>query len=261
MLHIVEPNVLYEYVHGFDSTDIPQLDQVDAFPQKNLLTYSLINRLVLKRTGEGGTTKRLEIFYLKFTQSYGRERILNLPPQRSFSDFRGEMILRASRRLSLHVDSFLDVYNPHRFTTVDTDLKFHLNEILLLSVGERYTRAGTTPQRGDLLEPFSLGLQQAQAADLKFLTMGAVVNIASRVSLAGKIFYDYDQGQLAEARAAVRYTGSCHCWGFTVSYIHSEATGINNIEPVKNDVSFFFSVTGISNTESSVVKKLFEPLD
>jgi LPS-assembly protein len=194
ILHVVEPAVLYEYVHGFNSTDIPQSDQVDAFPQKNLVTYSLINRLVSKRavlpdprSKGGGTTERLEFFYVKFTQSYGRERILNLPPQRSFSDLRSEMILRASRRVSLDVDSFLNVYDRHQFTTVDADLKFDWKSIFLLYVGERYTRAGTTPQRGDLLEPFSLGVQQTQAENLKFLTTGAAVNIASRVSLAGRI--------------------------------------------------------------------------
>jgi len=276
LLHLVEPAVLYEYVHGFDSTDIPQLDQVDAFPQKNLVTYSLINRLVLKRAGrpagqagQGGVTERLEIFYLKFTQSYGRERIPNppplppLPPQKSFSNLRGEMILRPDRFLSLHLDSFLDVYHQpfHRFTTVDADLRFNWHDILLLSAGERYTRAGTRPQEGDLLEPFSLGAQQTQAADLKFLTAGAVVNITSRISLAGKIYYDYDLGRLAEGRAALRYTGSCHCWGFTVSYIHFTGTGTSNTESNKNDVSFFFTLTGISNTESKAVKKLFEPLD
>lgn len=263
LLHFIEPAVLYEYVHGFDSTDIPQLDQVDAFPQKNLVTYSLINRLVLKRAGQGGAPERFEIFYLKLTQSYGRERILNLPPQQLFSDLRGETILRANRSLSLHVDSFLDVYHHsfHRFTTVDADLRFDWHEILILSVGERYTRAGTRPQEGDLLEPFSLGAQQMQSVDLKFLSAGAVVNIASRISLAGKIFYDYDLGRLAEGRAALRYTGSCHCWGFTVSYIHFTGTGISNTESNKNEVNFFFTLTGISNTESKALRKLFEPLD
>lgn len=267
LLHIIEPAVLYEYVHGFDSTDIPQSDQVDAFPKKNLVTYSLINRLVSKRTalpdaqtGVGGATERLEILYLKFTQSYGRERILNLPPQKPFSNLRGEMILRASSRISLDVDSFLDVYDPG-FTTVDADLKFDWKKTVLLSIGERYTRAGTRPQKGDLLEPFSLGVQQVQAENIKFLTAGAAVNIATRLSLAGKIFYDYERGQLSEGRAAVRYTGSCRCWGFTVSYIHFAETGSDSTISNKNEVSFSISVTGLSSTESGAVRKLFEPLD
>jgi LPS-assembly protein len=259
LLHLVEPAVLYEYVHGFDQTDIPQLDQLDAFPQKNLVTYSLINRLVLLRsdlpagqTVQDAAPSRLEIFYLKLTQSYGRERILNLPPQqRLFSDLRAETILRPGRGLSLHADGFLDVYD-HRFTTVDADLKFNWKEILLLSVGERYTRAGTRPEKGDLLEPFSLGVQQPQVADLKFLTAAAVLNVGSRVSLAGKIYYDYDREQIAEGRAALRYTGSCRCWGFTVAYIHFTD---------KNEVNFFFTLKGVSNTESKAVQKLFEPLD
>lgn len=258
LLHFVEPAVLYEYAHGFDPADIPQLDQVDAFPQKNLVTYSLINRLVLKRAGlptgqagQDGAPERLEIFYLKFTQSYGRECIAGLCQKRPFSNLRGEMILRANRFLSLDVDSFLDVY-PGRFTTVDADLKFNWHDFLILSAGERYTRAGTRPQRGDLLEPFSLGAPQTQPTDLKFLTAGAAVNIASRISLAGKIFYDYDLGRLAEGRAALRYTGSCRCWGFTVSYIHFTD---------KNEVNFFFTLTGVSNTESKAVRRLFEPMD
>jgi LPS-assembly protein len=262
LIHHVEPAVLYEYVQGIDSVDVPQMDQVDAFPQKNLITYSVTNRLVLKRPGEGGTIGRLEFFYLKLTQSYGRERMTGFPDQRPFSDLRGEMILRAGRRISLDVDSFLSVYDPNRFTTIDADLKFDWKKIFLLYVGERFTRAGTRPLKGDLLEPYSLGVQQIQAENLKFITAGAAVNIASRVSLAGKMFYDYEREKLAEGRAAVRYTGSCNCWGLTLSYFYFQQTGAGSTSVgSKNEFSFSFTITGLTNTESGAVRKLFEPLD
>jgi hypothetical protein len=88
------------------------------------------------------------------------------------------------------------MYDRHRFTTVDSELKFHWKRFCLCP-WENATRAGTTPQRGDLLEPFLLGAQQTQPEDLEFSPRSAL-NLGSRVSLAGKIFYNYDRGQVAE---------------------------------------------------------------
>jgi LPS-assembly protein len=44
-LHTIEPGIIYEYVPGTDQSQITQIDQVDDLPRKNLLTYSLRNRV------------------------------------------------------------------------------------------------------------------------------------------------------------------------------------------------------------------------
>ncbi len=46
LLHTLQPSVIYEYVPQTDQSQIPQIDQVDDLPKKNLLTYSLRSRLL-----------------------------------------------------------------------------------------------------------------------------------------------------------------------------------------------------------------------
>ncbi|HXX73786.1 MAG TPA: LPS assembly protein LptD [Nitrospiraceae bacterium] len=64
-LHTIEPSVIYEYVPPTDQSQITQIDQVDNLPKKNLLTYSLRNR-VLEQDG-GSSFNWLD---LTLAQSY-----------------------------------------------------------------------------------------------------------------------------------------------------------------------------------------------
>ena len=45
LLHAIEPKVIYEFVPGSSQGDIVQVDAVDDLPKKNLITYSLNNRV------------------------------------------------------------------------------------------------------------------------------------------------------------------------------------------------------------------------
>jgi LPS-assembly protein len=46
LLHIVEPNIMYEYVPPTNQSQLTQIDQVDDLPKKNLLTYAIRSRLL-----------------------------------------------------------------------------------------------------------------------------------------------------------------------------------------------------------------------
>ena len=46
MLHTIEPSVIYEYVPPTNQSQLPQVDQVDDLPKKNLMTYMLHSRLL-----------------------------------------------------------------------------------------------------------------------------------------------------------------------------------------------------------------------
>jgi LPS-assembly protein len=50
-LHTIEPSMIYEYVPPTDQSQITQIDQVDNLPKKNLLTYSLRNRVLEQEDG------------------------------------------------------------------------------------------------------------------------------------------------------------------------------------------------------------------
>jgi LPS-assembly protein len=65
-LHTIEPSVIYEYVPGTDQSRIPQIDQVDDLPKKNLLTYALRSRL-LEQKVDGKSFNWLD---LTLAQSY-----------------------------------------------------------------------------------------------------------------------------------------------------------------------------------------------
>lgn len=49
-LHTIEPSVIYEYVPGSNQSRIPQIDQVDDLPRKNLLTYAFRSRLMEQKS-------------------------------------------------------------------------------------------------------------------------------------------------------------------------------------------------------------------
>jgi len=65
LLHTIEPSVMYEYVPGTDQSDLPQIDQVDDLPKKNLLTYALRSRVL-----EQGKTSVFSWLDLTLAQSY-----------------------------------------------------------------------------------------------------------------------------------------------------------------------------------------------
>jgi LPS-assembly protein len=65
LLHMIEPSVKYEYVPGTDQSDLPQIDQVDDLPKKNLLTYALRSRVL-----EQGKTSVFSWLDLTLAQSY-----------------------------------------------------------------------------------------------------------------------------------------------------------------------------------------------
>lgn len=65
LLHTIEPHVVYEYVPPTKQSDIVQVDDVDNLSKKNLVTYSLRNRLL--EQGSRGISNWLD---LTVAQSY-----------------------------------------------------------------------------------------------------------------------------------------------------------------------------------------------
>lgn len=65
LLHTIEPDVIYEYVPRTSQANIPQVDQVDDLPAKNLLTYMLRSRVL-----EQGPTTYFNWLDLRVAQSY-----------------------------------------------------------------------------------------------------------------------------------------------------------------------------------------------
>ena len=67
LTHMIEPDLVYEYVPDTDQTEVVQIDAVDNLPKKHLLTYRLRSLLSQSGGGVSGTWLDLEV-----AQSYTR---------------------------------------------------------------------------------------------------------------------------------------------------------------------------------------------
>src|SRR3990170_8067186 len=115
--HFIEPALRYEYAEGsFDKTP-PVLDPVEMVTEKNLLSFSLINRLVSMK-GDGS----YEPVYLRLTQGYSIDSP-PLSPDSGFSDLRVEAIIRLKKRVSVDTDAAYN-YSDHAVRSVGTDVNF-----------------------------------------------------------------------------------------------------------------------------------------
>jgi LPS-assembly protein len=230
LTHVIESSLVYEYVPPADQSDVPQFDNIDLIPDKNLFTYSLTNRLLREKT---------EVFYLKLTDSY----LVN-PTEGRFSDLRSEMMFLLWD-LKVKTDSYHNLYEG--FTDIfNFDLLYDSPGKWNLSVGERFTKQGSIPQKGDLFNPLSLGLQQNQPVPIRFVTSALRIYLSRELTVATKIYYDYENNILTESDYGIRYNSGC--WGITFGYV---------IFPDKNQVSFLLTLTGIGGPPSGAFKDLF----
>ncbi|MHB8482988.1 MAG: LPS-assembly protein LptD [Nitrospiria bacterium] len=232
LTHVIESSLSYEFVPPVDQSDIPQMDNIDLIPDKNLFTYSLTNRLIRKE----------EIFYLKLTDSY----LVN-PTEGRFSDLRSEMMFLLWNA-KIKTDSFYNFYSGAT-DIFNTDVWFNSPGQWNFAVGERYTKQGDIPQKGDIFNPLSLGLLQNQPIPIRFVTSTMRVYISSQFTVATKIYYDSQNGLFTESDYGIRYRTKC--WGVTVGYIQF---------PDRNQISFAVDLTGLTGLgggETDAFKALF----
>jgi LPS-assembly protein len=245
--HSVEPALFYEYSPTVDQDDLPKFDAVDEMPDKNLLTFSLTNRLVGYLRDEDKTgAMRWEVVMLKVTQSYDiheKRKENDQEHARPFSNVRGEVTVRPHVATELEVDSFYNVYE-RQIVRINTDLKTQLSPYVLLSVGQRLTREGTTLPIGDVLNPLSQSNEtfwytENDSPMIRFFTGFVRVDFPFGLSLANRTYYDAEVEEFAEVDYELRYDGQC--WGMIVSYIDL---------PEENQFSFMITLKAASPTQS-----------
>ena len=253
LLHSVEPAVVYEYIPNINQDDLPKYDEIDEFPAKNLITYSLTNRLVgyFKGKDESMPVRR-EALMLKVTQSYDIRKKHEENDEgltRPFSNIRGELTLRPMAGAQFDVDS---IYNPHERepVTVHLDLKIRPHPIVFLSIGQRHTREDAVFPRGDVLNPFSQSDEvlwyTGNAPMVRFYTSHIRLNFPFGLRLANRIYYDAEVEEFAEINYGLQYNGQC--WGLIVSYIDL---------PEENQVSFMITIKTASASQSNALMSLF----
>lgn len=266
--HLVEPALLYEYVHQLNTVDVPQFDEVDLVPEKRHVTLMLTNRLrragalpaVQPATASTNSSEKDvvshaglgDLLWIKLTESYALNNRGYLNSSgRPFTDLR---ILAESRPwsiVSMRMESFVNFYEQG-LTVMNSQLRATPADWLVLTAGEHYTHYGEVPQRGDLYsaETSMVTDQIGGSQRIKDVNWGGQVNLPGQVSLATKAQYDIEHSQVSELTAAIRWRGACNeCWSVMVGY--QQLVG-------RHQVLFLITLRGLSSPDSGVFKGLFQ---
>ncbi len=251
--HSIQPNVIYEYVPQTKQAELVQIDAVDDLIQKSLVTYSLKNRL--SQIGGGKSNTWLDLF---FAQSY---HVANPPALASrFSDIwtRGHFHspVDSSRFISafnLRMDAF---YDPNRkyFSQMNTDVLIQSRQTWYMTVGQRYTKAGTRVRRGDIWNPISFNEVLAPGQEILYLTTGGGVRLPHGVTLGTKWYHDFRTGQTAEWDVVGLYQNPCRCFSLGLTYTRL---------PDRSQFEFLISLTGLWGTQghgTQLMKSILGPI-
>lgn len=239
--HLMEPTGIYEFIPDLDQSRIPMFDDLDRILAKNLITYSLTNRFIARYRADGsGGVRRVEFLYIKLTQSYNRDDPSPL------SDLRLEAIIRPYANSSVEIDSFYDPQEG-RFSSFNSDLKIGLERYLRLSFGQRYTKEGKIPKKGDIFNPFSLGEKVINTDGVRFLTGTLELSLTEGITLGSKAYYDLLNERFSEIDSGIRYDAGC--WWFSLTFTDL---------PEKKQVSFLISLKGLGRPASRRFGDMFK---
>ncbi|MBI3622230.1 MAG: LPS-assembly protein LptD [Nitrospirae bacterium] len=261
--HVVEPVLLYEYVHQLDEATVPQFDEVDMVPEKRHVTMMLTNRLrriaapapaagsetgSVDRggTGSAGGSGAGDLLWVKVTESYA----LNRSAPEPLTDLRIQAAGHPWSVLAVTAESFVNLYG-RGITMINSGLHAKPADWLVLTVGEHYTRRGVVPQRGDLYSAETLILPDpiGGAERIAAVDWGAQVLLPWRLALATKTLYDVEHDELTEMSYGLRWRGACNeCWSVTVAYQQF---------PEKHQVLFLITLRGLSGSDPTWIKELF----
>ncbi|OGW62807.1 MAG: hypothetical protein A2638_06780 [Nitrospirae bacterium RIFCSPHIGHO2_01_FULL_66_17] len=175
-----------------------------------------------------------------------------IPP--AWSALRGEATLRTGTALTLDADVFYDHDGRgRRFTTVDTDVRVNGGRYWDLAVGHRSTREATDdrplPQRGDLLDPLSLGgVMTGSRAAIDYYIAEARAYLPRGFTLAHKTYYNQRTGKYTEIDYGLEYRAQC--WSLTLTY--------TDFPEKSNELSFLLTLIGATSVDSKAASKLFE---
>lgn len=240
-VHLLNPSLMYEYIPVEDRPDIPQFDELDRLQDRNALTASVTQRL-MGRDEKGILQEKI---YVRFTETYSlRDARSDENNTEPFSDFRSEAAFHFTTHLSLGFDTFYD-FDDHRFSFWNTDFTLDLPPYLTATLGQRYARGGTVPQRGDLFNPLYLGDQESTAR-IQFWTEKVVIRTPWGFHLASRAYFDAETSKFVEIAYGLQYEDQC--WGITFTYQDLRT---------RNEFSFMLTLKGLGATGSRKFASVF----
>ena len=249
--HKIEPALIYEYLPQPRQSGIPVFNDVDTFAKKNLLTYSLTNRLSTMVV-DGETRRYLEMGYIRLTQS---QHLTSSPTGKPWSDLRAEGIARTLNPFPVELD--VDAFYNHalgKISAVNTDLRLNFAKEFFLTIGQRFTRPGPAAVRGDLFNPMTLNDAIVQTQTTHFYNAEAGVALPYNLYAVVRGYLDQDARTFPEMNYGLYYVGSSRCWGAGFLFIQ---------RPDQTEFAFVFTLGGVGFTDSpfsALYRGLFQRL-
>ncbi len=249
--HSMKPRVIYEFVPQTKQAKLVQIDAVDDLINKSLLTYSLKNRLSYQGRHAASTTW----LDLLLAQSY---HVGDPPPLASkFSDIWTRAVFHQPldgqdylSAFNVNVDAFVD-RKEKEFTQFNTDGVIQGQKRWYLSVGQRYSKAGSRTRRGDIWNPISFNEVFAPAEKILFLTASAGVRLPRGFTVGTRWYHDLRTGQTAELDIVALYQNPCRCFSVGLSYLQFQD---------RKQYDFLISLTGLWGSQGNATQLMKEIL-
>lgn len=251
MKHTFEPGVKYLYIPDVDQQDNPQFDSQDRISQRNVVTYSLTQRLFSRFESrnkylfgvEEVTPRPENLGGLTGSGPLDQSVQFGVDPAVS-GDYaplrRGEIQELITFKLSQSYNLLdpLDVGAPagtSQLSDANADLALYPNEYVRLrtrtdfdieesSFNSYLIEGQLSNSRGDLMRSRLRFVDGSP--ETRQLESGVEVGLTDRVRLGYYTRYDDAIKEFIEQRAGVRLSSSCNCWNFDV--LVTDQTNPNN---------------------------------
>ncbi|HWR72599.1 MAG TPA: LPS assembly protein LptD, partial [Nitrospirota bacterium] len=209
--HSIEPMASYEYLPRVDIKKVPQFDSLDSVSRRNLIKFSLINRLTANYH-ETGKTRTFDLMVFSLTQSYdllearyNDQKTADQKTAKPRSEILGEIVLRTPSVLTISASGSYNTYsstysNPNEnkgWTTSSESMNIN-TEPVQFSATHQYLRETGTTKRTEYL-----------TGTLGFNVLGWNVQ--------GGLWYDLENRNTTQKE--FRTTRRSQCWGLGLSYI------------------------------------------
>lgn len=151
--HSIEPEIIYEYIPDIDQNNLPLFDPVDRIDKKNLLTYSLTNRVAGKIYSSESDYYVREFIFLKISQGFdvneARRELLPGSNRRPFTDITAQLRVTPGPHISLFSDVVVGTYDGY-MKVINSSAVVSDNRGDSLTMDYRFTKDSLEYVRGNL---------------------------------------------------------------------------------------------------------------
>jgi LPS-assembly protein len=208
--HSIEPTISYDHIPGVDTADIPLFDALDSVAKRNLVTFSLINRLTAHYQ-EGGKSRSFDMMILRIAESYDILEARRADDAAAFlaaqnadsgtghsrSDIQAELVVKTPRLLTLSVNGIWDPYADDGRNT------------------RRTSSSGSLAVRTEAVD-FDVTHRFLREPRTQFLIGGIGFKLGNW-DLHGRVWHDLQSRHTTQEDYRTFYKSQC--WGLGISYI------------------------------------------